>query len=191
MGYYSRVEGCITITPPLTNAQVKLIPTVEPTSNWEMDLEVELVSNYRSVEIDGEMVDVELVNGTAITCSRTADFKAYYLKEMLQAIVNISKENTYTGQFTIYGAEGGDISRLIVKNGVAVKEKAEILFEPPQSVELAATLSYFRELSGQLSDALIVIEDAGMLTNLSYSLRTAKKDAQELVRALDGVATRA
>lgn len=124
MGYYSSMEGTITVTPvpSPTKLDVKKLKT---NSHMEWALEcIEIKAEKEStttVEPDGTEVTRTKVVSVQLDACGSSDHKHYYIAEGLQALVDhFGRDRKYEGYFEFRG-EDGDQWRFVVVNG-EVKE---------------------------------------------------------------------
>jgi hypothetical protein len=126
MGYYTRVDGEIRIEPPLTWAEIKDNPSIPDTPGGRAEYDVRL-------RIDEETVDTNEGQLTRKTCSALVpswddSFKAYNLIEHVQAMIDAFPGHTFTGRLDCEGEESGDLWRVVVRDGRAVKVTPRIVW---------------------------------------------------------------
>lgn len=124
MGYYSSMEGTITVTPvpSPTKLDVKKLKT-----NSQMDWALECIKivaekdSTTEVEPDGTEVTRTKVVSVQLDACGDRDHKHYYVNEGLQALVDhFGRDREYKGYFELKG-EDNEMWRFVVING-EVKE---------------------------------------------------------------------
>lgn len=126
MGYYTRVDGEIRIEPPLTWAEIKTNTLLPETEGGRSEYDVRL-------RIDEETVDTDEGQMIRKTCSALVpawaeSFKAYHLVEHVQLMIDAFPAHTFTGRLECEGEEGGDLWRVIVRDGRAEKVTPRIVW---------------------------------------------------------------
>ncbi|WP_370665416.1 DUF6205 family protein [Streptomyces sp. IBSBF 2507] len=126
MGYYTSVTGEIRIEPPLTWAEIKDNPALPETAGGRSEYDVHL-------RIDEETVDTDEGQLTRKTCAALVpawddSFKAYHLVEHVQEMIDAFPGHTFTGRLDCEGEEGGDLWRVVVRDGRAVKVTPSIVW---------------------------------------------------------------
>jgi hypothetical protein len=126
MGYYTRVTGELRIEPPLTWAEFKDSPFLQGGPNDDTDYNVCLKTTEETVDTD----DGQLVRKTAAEVLPRWDdsFKAYHLVEHVQAVVDAFPGRAFTGRLECEGEEAGDLWRVVVRDGRAVKIEPRIVW---------------------------------------------------------------
>jgi hypothetical protein len=124
MGYYTTVEGEITITPPLTWSEIKDSPFNTKSTAFDDRMDAHL-------DITEEIIDTDegqLIRRTAtgIKPASTEEYKAYYLIEHVQKLMDSHPGHTFAGHFDCSGEESGDVWRLVIRNGHAEKIEAQL-----------------------------------------------------------------
>lgn len=129
MGYETSVSGRIHITPPLTAADLRQHPEFcdEHQDAW--------VEQAREVVPTGEG-ELTRITGVAIV-TLDGRWKRYGLVDRVQAIVSAFPDRTYSGRFECDGDDPGDLWRLEVHDGKAVKVTPRIVW-PDGNGELPA-----------------------------------------------------
>jgi hypothetical protein len=113
MGYYSTLQGKITITPPLTHAELR-------------DTDPIMVYRHRSVYVRVTTTVEESADGTITrttgTCVVPSDESAkfYELSEDLRSLVAAFPGHNWDGYIERHGEEAGDLERLYVRDGQVV-----------------------------------------------------------------------
>lgn len=126
MGYYTRVNGEINIEPPLTWAEIKSNPLLPETEGGRSEYDVRL-------RIDEETVDTDEGQMIRKTCSALVptwddSFKAYHLVKHVQQMIDAFPGHTFTGRLDCEGEETGDLWRVIIRDGRAVKVTPRIVW---------------------------------------------------------------
>lgn len=127
MGYYTRFDGEIVITPPLPWSEVKDSPFVKAGEYGEVDRDCKLRLVEETVETDeGTLIRKQAV---AVVCTYTGQTKAYSIVEHLQELLDLHGEGrTFTGYLSAEGEESADLWRLAVENGRAAKIQPRIVW---------------------------------------------------------------
>lgn len=126
MGYYTTVDGEITITPPLTWTELKDSPFNPESEAHDPRLDVKL-------RIDEEQVDTEegpLLRRTAgaLVPAWEGRAKYYSLVEHTQKLMDALPGRTFSGRLECEGEEPGDLWRIVIRDGRAVKVEPQIVW---------------------------------------------------------------
>ncbi len=126
MGYYTTVTGELRIEPPLTWGEIKDNPFLPDTPAGLAEYDVRL-------RIDEETVDTADGQLTRKTCAAIEprwddSFKAYHLVEHVQTLIDAFPDRTFTGRLECEGEDTGDLWRVIVRDGRAVKIEPRIVW---------------------------------------------------------------
>lgn len=134
MGYYTRFGGEIRITPPLPWVEIKTSPFVVTGDYGSVDRDCKLRIVEESVDTDeGTLIRR---HADAVVCTYDGQTKAYCIVEHLQELLDLHGEgHTFGGYIEAEGEEAGDLWRLMVKNGRAVKVEPRIVW--PDEAESA------------------------------------------------------
>lgn len=131
MGYCTRFFGEIRIDPPISWSRIKDSPFARKGSNgwWERDLKFHIVEETTDVSDErgeGTLIRREAV---AIVTSEEDDSRGYNIVEHLQQVVTAYGEGrTFTGRLYAEGEEAGDLWRLEVHDGRAVRVEPRIVW---------------------------------------------------------------
>jgi hypothetical protein len=118
MGYYTRFDGEIRIEPPLTWAEIKRGPGLQ-------DIRLRTVEDTQETD-EGR---ITRVTADAVTPLMEDSYKGYSIVEELQSLVDAhGKNHRFVGYISAEGEEAGDLWRLAVKNGKAVKIEPRIVW---------------------------------------------------------------
>lgn len=117
MGYYTSVRGAIQIVPPLTWAEIKESPFLSsPDSEYEVQLQVD---SYEQETPEGTLI---VRSAAEIVPYSDDSFKAYNIVKHMQALIDRhGAGHTFVGRFDCEGEETGDIWRLEIHDGRAVR----------------------------------------------------------------------
>jgi hypothetical protein len=126
MGYITRFSGELAIEPPLTWAEIR-------DSDFSPD---HFEANRLDVKIRVEEVTVDTVEGQMIRRSGGAlipayedEMRGYDIVEHVQRFIDTyGPAHSLTGRFDCEGEEAGDIWRLVVHDGRAVKVTPRIVW---------------------------------------------------------------
>lgn len=124
MGYYTTYTGEITITPPLTWAEIKDSPFLPNDAFNIRDLKFEVTREDRDTA-EGTLIRREAIAVVPLTDDT---YKGYDVVEHLQEILDAFPGHEFTGSIRAEGEEAGDIWRLDVVDGRAVKVKPRIVW---------------------------------------------------------------
>lgn len=125
MGYSTRYDGAISITPPLTWAEIKNSPYL-PDKARGKGLDVKLRVIEENVETDDGTLTRR--SADAIVPVTEDSYKGYDIVETVQKVIDSHPGHEFTGRFDCEGEDAADVWRLVVKNGRAVKVKAQIVW---------------------------------------------------------------
>lgn len=124
MGYYTRFSGEVRIVPPLTWAEVKDSPWLSPEEgDLMLRLDVE-----EEPGTDGSAVTRTRRTAGAIVPIREDAYRGYHADDHLQEIVEAFPGHEFTGHISAEGEEAGDLWRLAVRDGKAVRDEPRILW---------------------------------------------------------------
>lgn len=126
MGYYTQVSGEIMIEPPLKWAEFKDSPFYS--NDPPYDVQRDVVYRVREEEIETDEGPLTRREADAVVPYTDDRAKFYNIVEQLQELVDAYLTRTFTGFFHGEGEEAGDIWRLAVRNGKAVKVEAKIVW---------------------------------------------------------------
>lgn len=126
MGYYTSVEGAISITPPLAWNEIKDNPFNPKSTQYDDGMDVKLRITEETVDTD----EGQLIRRTAATVipASSESYKAYYLVEHLQKLIDKHPGHTFTGRLECNGEEAGDLWRCVVRDGRAVKVTPQLVW---------------------------------------------------------------
>jgi Family of unknown function (DUF6205) len=129
MGYYTQIEGDFAIIPPLTRKELR---------NAGYDDHGKHASGWRTLKPRVESTQTETDYGYQIeyTCNQivpadTERFKAYGVLNHMQEIIDAFPGHEFTGLLECTGEDPGDLWRVYVKNGKAIKVTPEIVWPEP------------------------------------------------------------
>jgi hypothetical protein len=130
MGYYTRVDGEIVITPPLTATEMSEVG-IKPLTGWPRDRWIAVRERHgREVEMDiavrinvaehanDERLLIKTHTGVALVPSWDDEYKAYSTKEDLQTLINSFPGHEFTGEMRMEGEDNLDVWKLQVKDNV-------------------------------------------------------------------------
>lgn len=125
MGYYTRVTGELQIEPPLNWAEIK-DSEFAPERAKRTDLDVQL----EVVEESVDTAEGELIRRTAASLVvRWPDsFKAYNLVDHVQWAIDAFPGHTFTGRLECEGEENGDLWRVVIRDGRALRIEPRIVW---------------------------------------------------------------
>jgi len=129
MGYYTRVEGEIVISPPLTRQEMEAVG-IYPNGQYSPDRWIATVQRYgRETEMDvavrvnvAEQANDELsltktITGVALVTAWDDEYKGYYIEEDLRTLVNTFPDHEFTGELRMEGEDNLDVWKLQIHNG--------------------------------------------------------------------------
>jgi hypothetical protein len=125
MGYNTSYKGAIQIEPPLTWAEIKDSPYL-PDAAWNKGLDVKL--NVVEEIVDTDEGTLTRRSADAIVPVTEDSYKGYDIVQTVQKLIDAHPGHEFTGRFDCEGDDSGDVWRLVVKNGRAVKVKAQIVW---------------------------------------------------------------
>jgi len=122
VGYYSTITGAITIAPPLTWTEYKDSGFAPGPRNLAA---VALRTHEEPRDGEGGVMFVRWADG--IVPATDERIRAYDLDDEVQAIVDAYRSgHTFSGYLEIVGDEQGDLWRLYVWNGRAIRVEPTI-----------------------------------------------------------------
>jgi hypothetical protein len=133
MGYVTRFNGELAIGPPLTWAEIRESPFAPGRAEDER-LDVKIRVEEQTVDTDeGQMIRC---SGVAIIPTYEDEMRGYDIVEHVQRFLDTYPGRTLTGRLDCEGEEAGDLWRLEVHDGRAVKVTPRIVW--PDGTEGAA-----------------------------------------------------
>lgn len=123
MSYDTSVDGQFAIDPPLTWAEIRTSPA--PTKqNGNFDVALQLTEQT----IDTE--DGQSIRKTAATLIPGWEERGtfYNLVEHLQAVIDAHPGHQFTGHFECDGEDSGDLWRVVIRDGKAVRVEPRIVW---------------------------------------------------------------
>lgn len=126
MGYYTSVEGEITITPPLTYVEFKDSPFNPKGTEYDDRMDVKLRIVEETIDTD----EGQLIRRTApeVIAASGEAYKAYYLVEHVQKLIDNHPDHQFTGRLECNGEESGDLWRCVIRDGRAVKVEPQLIW---------------------------------------------------------------
>ena len=124
MGYYTSVTGEIAIQPPLTWKELKDSPfnSLDASATYDVRLRV----NVKTVDTDeGQLIHK---TASAVLPREEGPFTTYRLVEHVQAVIDAFPGHTFTGRLECEGSEAGDLWRIVVRDGRAVRVEPRIVW---------------------------------------------------------------
>lgn len=129
MGYNTRVDGEFAINPPLTWNEIKNSPFNQPGREglWCAEkIDLGLRVNETSVDTD----DGPLLRRTAsaLVMPYIDEYRAYTLIEQVQQCIDLFPGHTFNGRLDCEGEETGDLWRVVIRDGRAVRVEPRIVW---------------------------------------------------------------
>lgn len=122
MGYYSRLQGEITIDPPLTWSEVKDSPFLIGRSSLRLQIEEQRTETH-----DGEQHVARWV--VAIEDRYAGEgVKHYAVADELASIAQTWPDRTYSGHLVRVGEGTGDVERYRIERGRVISEQAALVW---------------------------------------------------------------
>ena len=124
MGYTTTVNGEIDITPPLSWQEIKASPFAP--NDTHGDYNVRLRIDETSIDTD----DGTLLrrSAPALVPAWEEAFKAYHLVEHVQTAIDAFPGHLFSGRLECEGEDTGDLWRVVVRDGRAVKVEPRIVW---------------------------------------------------------------
>lgn len=126
MGYITHVEGEFAITPPLTWPEFKdsEFAPHNITDSYDPDLTLRIAEE--SVDTD----DGPLLRrtATALVMREIDEYRAYNLLNQVQKAVDSFPGHRFTGRLDCEGERTGDLWRVVIRDGRAVKVEPRIVW---------------------------------------------------------------
>lgn len=121
MGYNTDARGQISIDPPIPWGEIKDSPFL-PENARARATERDIMFRIDSEEVDTPEGTLTRRTAVALVQSWDGDARNYNIVDHLQEVVTRHGANrTFTGRFDMEGEVSGDIWRLLVRNGKAVR----------------------------------------------------------------------
>lgn len=146
MGYYSRVRGAITITPPLTYDEYTGSPFVENRRrggyrDFQLFMEFDAAAAPNAPQSGGPGIIARELRG------HDDEYKCYYAKEHLaEFAAAFGGTHTFDGYLIRSGEQQGDLERYTIENedGSVTTESARLVWSdgPIENIEDVAPEDY-------------------------------------------------
>ncbi|MFF7096401.1 DUF6205 family protein [Streptomyces rubradiris] len=120
MGYNTSVDGEIRIEPPLTWREIKDSQFAGNGLDVKLRIEVETV--------DTDEGPLMRKTAPALVPSWENKYKAYNLVAHVQQAIDTFPGHTFTGRLNCEGEENGDLWRVVIRDGRAVKVTPRIVW---------------------------------------------------------------
>lgn len=137
MGYTTRFHGQIDIEPPIPWGQIRdcpFLPEISRGYGSGRDLMFVVEETERDTD-DGTVI---VRSAVAVVSTWEDEARGYHMVEHLQELVDTFPEHDFVGRLDCEGADPGDLWRLTVKDGRAVRVDPRIVW--PDDEEAAAEL---------------------------------------------------
>lgn len=125
MSYSTRIDGSVSITPPLTWAQIKDSPlfrdNIGISRSWP---DVYLVLDEETVHTD----EGQLTRRTCERIDPMEETRGDTLVADIQAVIDANPEHEFAGWFECFGEEPGDIWRAVIRGRKAVRIEPRIVW---------------------------------------------------------------
>jgi hypothetical protein len=134
MGYLTSVGGEIRIDPPLTWGEFRTSPFYADDTDHQ-NVALHVVEKIITTD-DGELT---CRTATALVPRWEDAFRAYDLVKHVQAAIDAFPGHAFTGRLECEGEETGDLWRVVVRDGRAVKVTPRIVWpDDPEPIIRAA-----------------------------------------------------
>lgn len=120
MGYYTTFDGRIEIDPPLTWEEIRETPWADAEGFPELRIEVE------EETVTTEVGEATLKKGVAVVPAQEDPYKGYSILSTLKEILAAFPDHAFSGEIRAEGEEAGDIWRMRIVNGKAIREDAQV-----------------------------------------------------------------
>lgn len=127
MGYNTRVTGEIAITPPLTWAEFKDSP-FNTSSIDAYDGLKEVKFRIVETHVDTDEGTLTRITATALIPASEEEQKFYNLVVHVNQAIAAFPGHTFTGRFDCEGEETGDLWRVVIRDGRAVRVEPRIVW---------------------------------------------------------------
>jgi hypothetical protein len=146
MGYVTDFTGEITIIPPLSWDEIRDSPwRPDAAQSQDEDLMFRIAEHAIST-IEGSAA---IRKAVAVASTWEEEARGYHIVECLQRIADAYPDRQFVGHISAEGEEAGDMWRLAVVNGRAVKIKPTIVWpgdETVQDAEVKDLVEYVRDV---------------------------------------------
>jgi hypothetical protein len=126
MGYTTHVTGEFAITPPLTWPEFK--DSEFAPHNITETYDPDLILRVTEETVDTPDGPLLRRTATALAMRGIDEYRAYHLLEQVQKAIDSFPGHTFTGRLDCEGEDTGDLWRVLVRNGRAVKVEPEIVW---------------------------------------------------------------
>ncbi|MFI5525026.1 DUF6205 family protein [Streptomyces platensis] len=125
MGYCTRVTGEFTITPPLTWSEIKDSPYLDGDAHTgRLDVKLSIAEEQVDTK-DGPLLRR---SAAALVPAWDDSFKAYDLIDHVQDAIDSFPGHAFTGRLECEGEEAGDLWRVVIRDGRAVRIEPRIIW---------------------------------------------------------------
>ncbi|MER6605879.1 DUF6205 family protein [Streptomyces sp. NPDC000927] len=129
----SYISGEISIDPPLNWVEIQKLPELLVSGPRKTEPDVKLRIN--EVQVDTDEGELTKKTASAIVPAWVGSYRAYYVEEHLQQIVDLYPGHTFTGYLEGRGEDPGylELWRVAVVEGKAITFKPELVW--PEEVQ--------------------------------------------------------
>lgn len=127
MGYHSRLNGEITISPPIPWGELQGSSPFVCTSDqneWDRLTWLRLVEDTVETD-DGTLIRKQAI---AVRPSEADELRVYDLDREVQEVIDAHPGHTFDGVMVVTGEQSPDIWRVRIIDGHAVKERPRIIW---------------------------------------------------------------
>lgn len=129
MGYYTHFTGSIEIDPPLQWKDIREWGPLE-SRKYEDPYVVlfgdgDLILEVEELQFDTDTGVSIIREGHSVTPATEDSYKGYHVLNLIEQLAETFPDRTYTGYILAEGEANGDIWRVRIKDGKAVKEEAK------------------------------------------------------------------
>jgi hypothetical protein len=126
MGYTTRVEGEFAIMPPLSWPEFK--DSKFAPDNAESSHSPSLILRVAEDAVDTADGPLLRRTATALVMREIDEYRAYDLLEEVQEAIDAFPGRTFTGRLNCEGEETGDLWRVVIRDGRAVRVEPRIVW---------------------------------------------------------------
>jgi hypothetical protein len=166
LSYDTSVDGQFTITPPLTWAEIRTSPApTKQDGNFDVSLDV----TEETVDTD----DGQTIRKTAAALipGWVGRGTFYHLVEHVQAVIDAHPGHQFTGYFECDGEDTGDLWRVVIRDGKAIRVEPRIVWPDEADAELDAWKHEAQLLRGITRQARLIVRDVPSAEQAIVELR--------------------
>lgn len=128
MSYYTHVTGEFAIDPPLTWAEIKNSPFERASRPAYLAEGIDLLLRVEETSSETDEGTLTQRSGVALVMQEIDEYREEKLADQVQRVIDMFPGHVFTGRLDGEGEDNADMWRIIIRDGRAVKIKAQIIW---------------------------------------------------------------